>query len=272
MKLCGACRPKEAALPQDKDRVPAGDFVYLSPEVLSGDVYVACADVYAFGLLIFDLLVGTVFKDQRQMPLSVFIDNCAPNAMNGCPYSIGELNSGTQMVIQECLDVVIDKRPSVEQLMKSVLDIKNDTVLYRRQEQKKQQKLRKISSESIICYSALRKSRSEEEKRRSTGQLSLDSAQLKSSDKENYQGTSSEPEEPEVTIPTYSESPKTEVKNIFGASGKTGQTTVSYRERPPFLGDIPKQFKQLAMAAENYASEQSGSSVLEEGVASFESL
>jgi hypothetical protein len=48
VKLCGACHPKVAPLPDDKDAILVGDFVYVSPEVLKGELYVSCADIYFY--------------------------------------------------------------------------------------------------------------------------------------------------------------------------------------------------------------------------------
>lgn len=132
VKLCGACQPKPAAFPDDLTAVLAGDFVYLSPEVLQGESYIAVADIYAFGLLVFEIFVCQMaFHEQRDWPLLKFSSECHPNGMNGCPYSIQALLPDTQEVIQDCLNVVLDKRPSIEQLLHSLTEIKNDPQLER---------------------------------------------------------------------------------------------------------------------------------------------
>ncbi|VDI31864.1 Hypothetical predicted protein [Mytilus galloprovincialis] len=155
VKLCGACQPRVAPLPVDKDRVLAGDFVYLSPEVLNGDLYVACADIYAFGLLVFEILVGQAFKDQRQQLLSEFIDNCKPCALNGCPYTLENLSQSTKDIIQDCLDEILERRPSIENLNHSVSNIRNEPVLVRLQEMKRNNTTEKRTSS--FCYERLRK-------------------------------------------------------------------------------------------------------------------
>ncbi|CAC5409768.1 unnamed protein product [Mytilus coruscus] len=160
VKLCGACQPKVAPLPEDKDRVLAGEFVYLSPEVLKGDLYVACADIYAFGLLVFEIFVGPAFKDQRQQLLSKFIDNCKPYGFNGCPNTLESLSQSTKDIIQDCLDEILERRPSIEILIHSVSNNRNEPVLGRLHEMKRSnQTERRKSSDPSSCYDILRKSR-----------------------------------------------------------------------------------------------------------------
>lgn len=149
VKLSGACRPKKAALPQDRDTFPVGDFIYISPEVLQGELYVSCADVYAFGLLVFEILVGPAFKDQRQWSLAKFANSCQPYALNGCPYTLDGLLASTQDIIQSCLELVLERRPTIEELLKPVSDIKNDPVLSLKKEMQRQQVRRKESNPSF---------------------------------------------------------------------------------------------------------------------------
>lgn len=165
VKLCGACHPKVAPLPDDKDAILVGDFVYISPEVLKGELYVSCADIYSFGLLLFEVLIGPVFQDQRQWSFKEFIDTCQPCVFNGLPYSTDGLLESTKESIQDCLSLDLEKRPSIEQLMKSVDNIKHEPVLSRLKEMKRNHPIEKVrskdSSRYSPCYDVLRKSRLE---------------------------------------------------------------------------------------------------------------
>ena len=165
VKLCGACHPKVAPLPDDKDAILVGDFVYISPEVLKGELYVSCADIYSFGLLLFEVLVGPVFQNQRQWSFKQFIDNCQPCVFNGMPYSTDGLLESTKESIQDCLSLDLEKRPSIEHLMKSVDNIKHEPVLSRMKEMKRNHPMEKVRSKILVRnsprYDALRKSRLE---------------------------------------------------------------------------------------------------------------
>ena len=165
VKLCGACHPKVAPLPDDKDAILVGDFVYVSPEVLKGELYVSCADIYSFGLLLFEVLIGPVFQNQRQWSFKQFIDKCQPCVLNGLPYSTDGLLESTKESIQDCLSLDLEKRPSIEQLMMSVDNIKHEPVLSRMKEMKRNHPMEKVrsrdSGRNSPCCNVLRKSRLE---------------------------------------------------------------------------------------------------------------
>jgi hypothetical protein len=77
-----------------------GDFIYLAPEVLKGDLYISCADVYAFGLLIFELLVGIIsFSNQRKMSLDLFVQNVNSYKMMNFEESLSLLDDSVKYLI-----------------------------------------------------------------------------------------------------------------------------------------------------------------------------
>lgn len=58
VKLTGGCFPRHAKLPDNWGDIPTGDFIYIAPFVLRGHKYVHRADIYAFGLLMYEVLLN----------------------------------------------------------------------------------------------------------------------------------------------------------------------------------------------------------------------
>ncbi|XP_060075714.1 uncharacterized protein LOC132555384 [Ylistrum balloti] len=56
VKLTGGCFPRHAKLPENISQIPAADFIYIPSFVLRGHKYVNRADIYAFGLLMYEML------------------------------------------------------------------------------------------------------------------------------------------------------------------------------------------------------------------------
>lgn len=69
MCATGACLPRRANLPYDTNVSVAG-FVYLAPEVLNGELYLATADHYAYGLLILELVLQKPMLKKEKKTLS----------------------------------------------------------------------------------------------------------------------------------------------------------------------------------------------------------
>ena len=80
----GACLPRKATLPYDTN-VPVAEFVYLAPEVLSGELYLAAADHYGFGILLMELVLQkSVFRTEKKSMFKEFqekINQNGPEAM-----------------------------------------------------------------------------------------------------------------------------------------------------------------------------------------------
>ena len=76
--------PRPALLPERTDQVDTGPCVCLSPAVLDGDEYACTDDIYAFGLLLWEMLFPDEckpFEEQRKWTLSKFIEKCHPRDM-----------------------------------------------------------------------------------------------------------------------------------------------------------------------------------------------
>ena len=74
-KLTGACLPRHANFPQDADKINTDTFVYLSPEVLKGDLYTSSDDWYSFGLVVWETCLPNerpYDKQRDSMKLSQF--------------------------------------------------------------------------------------------------------------------------------------------------------------------------------------------------------
>lgn len=112
--LTGGCLPRVADLPDDPEQHIISDFVYLAPEVLRGELYTASADVYAFGLLLFDLISGSpAFSKQRQMSLDIFIQKIiSEEGMRLDTDSLNFADTGKRL-IGSCVELLEDSRPSI---------------------------------------------------------------------------------------------------------------------------------------------------------------
>ncbi|XP_062611407.1 uncharacterized protein LOC134273229 [Saccostrea cucullata] len=118
VKLSGACLPKKAMLPLDKDHVQAQEFVYLSKGVLSGEMYTAKDDVYSFGLFMFEmLLIVGAFEAQRSMKLSDFILGVDAATMLNLKQSLVEINETSKDLIMRSLLNDPELRPSISDFL-----------------------------------------------------------------------------------------------------------------------------------------------------------
>ena len=76
VKLTNLGEPRRADLPADTSEELAGDFVYLPPEVLRGEMYRQRGDMYSLGVMAWELWHQELaFKQQRKAPLSDFIQS-----------------------------------------------------------------------------------------------------------------------------------------------------------------------------------------------------
>ncbi|CAL1547583.1 unnamed protein product, partial [Lymnaea stagnalis] len=83
VKLCHICKPRNSALPKDTSVVKAEPYICLAPRVLRGRVYEPADDIYAFGLLLWELLYPQEppYSEQRGWSLETFIERCSTTEM-----------------------------------------------------------------------------------------------------------------------------------------------------------------------------------------------
>lgn len=124
IRLTGGCLPRKADLPGNQEQHISGDFVYLAPEVLRGDLYTASADAYAFGLLMFDMMSKTpAFDSQRKMSLDLFIKRINPREMISLETYFPD---DAIDIILRCLEISEESRPTLLNLQEQVKVLKTD--------------------------------------------------------------------------------------------------------------------------------------------------
>lgn len=105
VKLVNLSEPRVVHLPEED--VNAGHWVYLPPEVLQGKEYTSQGDMYALGLLAWELgNQELVFKPQRLQPLKQVAQEIAQ-----CPVSTHEDISPFKCLIQSCVTGKSGERP-----------------------------------------------------------------------------------------------------------------------------------------------------------------
>ncbi|XP_060075728.1 uncharacterized protein LOC132555397 [Ylistrum balloti] len=127
VKLTGGCLPRCASFPLDKEKVQVGDFVYLSPSVLRGELYISVSDVYSFGLFLLEVVAGvTAYEEFRKYPLDQFTTIVNPTVMLDLENSLSKLSVATKDLICRCLDSSKDKRPGMSDIIDLVSTLGND--------------------------------------------------------------------------------------------------------------------------------------------------
>ncbi|KAK3102837.1 hypothetical protein FSP39_014308 [Pinctada imbricata] len=119
VKLTGGCLPRRAALPSDRESLQISYFVYLSPDVLNGETYLACDDVYSLCLLIYELcVVRKPFLEQRKWSIDEFITRVNPYSMLGMQEFIKCFDPTLGKLIERGIDIRVDHRPRVDEFLK----------------------------------------------------------------------------------------------------------------------------------------------------------
>ncbi|XP_069141270.1 uncharacterized protein [Argopecten irradians] len=127
VKLTGGCLPRHASFPLDKEKVEVGDFVYLSPAVLRGELYISVSDVYSFGLFLVELLTGvTAYETFRKYPLDRFTAMVDPPVMLDLDNVLAKLSVPTKELICRCLSSSKDERPGMSDISGHVTALGDD--------------------------------------------------------------------------------------------------------------------------------------------------
>ncbi|KAL3853541.1 hypothetical protein ACJMK2_017076 [Sinanodonta woodiana] len=139
VKLTGACLPRPATLPLERDTIQAGDFVYLPPEVLTGDLYISSSDMYSFGLFILEVLARNsfehgVFGPQKKWTLSEFVSQIDASSML-------EMEKRCNAVSKETLDMVSrlllrdeNRRPTANEVYDFIPHVKSEDLAFKNYE------------------------------------------------------------------------------------------------------------------------------------------
>ncbi|XP_021369321.1 uncharacterized protein LOC110460623 isoform X2 [Mizuhopecten yessoensis] len=127
VKLTGGCLPRLASFPLDKEKVEVGDFMYLSPSVLKGELYISVSDVYAFGLFLLEVVVGlTAYDKFRKLPLDKFTAMVDPPVMLDLENALSNLSDTTKDIICRCVATSNDDRPNMSELTGLVTSLGKD--------------------------------------------------------------------------------------------------------------------------------------------------
>ena len=130
VQLTGACLPREAKLPEYKESIETGNFVYLAPEILRGEMYEATADIYSFGLFLIEMLIPDmchVFRRERKMTLYDFTQNVNPETMLSLTNTVEVFTVKTRALITNCLEMDKDDRPLMSDVVEYTSFIKTET-------------------------------------------------------------------------------------------------------------------------------------------------
>ena len=149
-----------AAFPRDKESISVAEFVYLSPDVLRGETYVACADVYALGLLIFELILNIrAFDNQRAMTLDRFTERVDPIKMLDIDAMCekNHVTESTKNLIEWCVHPVADKRPIIQILSEQITTLSGERCIANLRRTKSRHPIRKKSGQVSLEEHLLRK-------------------------------------------------------------------------------------------------------------------
>ncbi|CAG5127186.1 unnamed protein product [Candidula unifasciata] len=131
VKLCQMCKPREAVFPEDLG-IATEDYVCLSPSVLQGDIYESTDDIYAFGLLLWELLFPDKlpYRKQRSWKLEMFINSCHPINMLQTDLECLAVSDGVREVLRRTLLISRgSKCLPLSAIQSLLLDLRNEPAL-----------------------------------------------------------------------------------------------------------------------------------------------
>lgn len=116
--LTGACLPRKANLPMDRESVEVSHFVFISPEVLNDEAYLSCDDAYAAGLLALELIFKIKpYKEYRTWSLDQFAREVNPPEMLRLHETLQGQPREVYDVMTKCFGKA-DDRPHMEEFMR----------------------------------------------------------------------------------------------------------------------------------------------------------
>ncbi|OWF42782.1 uncharacterized protein LOC110460608 [Mizuhopecten yessoensis] len=108
VKLTGGCFPRHAKLPENSSEIRAAEFVYIPPFVLRGHKYVNRADIYAFGLLMYEVLcIDKPFRSKHSLSLSDFTKTMHLGQCIRTEQGFSRLESKDQIIIEELVNMTV---------------------------------------------------------------------------------------------------------------------------------------------------------------------
>lgn len=119
---------RTVTLPTDPDNTPASKFVYLPREVLNNEPYFQSADVYGFGVLMFEVISQQkAFARERSWVFSRFTEHFDPVTTllldtndNECiPEPVSDL-------IKDCVRMNLDERPFMACIIDKLREMKEN--------------------------------------------------------------------------------------------------------------------------------------------------
>ncbi|KAK3610636.1 hypothetical protein CHS0354_009100 [Potamilus streckersoni] len=139
VKLTGACLPRLATLPLEKDIIQAGDFVYLPPEVLTGDLYISSSDMYSLGLFILEVLARNsleqgVFGPQKKWTLSEFVRKVDTSSMLELEKHCNIVSKETLCMISRLLLSDEDRRPTANEVYDFIPHVESEDKVFKNYE------------------------------------------------------------------------------------------------------------------------------------------
>lgn len=116
--LTGACLPRKANLPMDRESVEVSHFVFISPEVLNNESYLSCDDAYAAGLLALELIFKIKpYKEYRTWSLDQFARELNPPEMLKLDETLQGQPRDVYDLVTKCFGKA-DDRPQMDEFIK----------------------------------------------------------------------------------------------------------------------------------------------------------
>lgn len=108
VKLTGGCFPRHPKLSENNDDGICAEYVYLAPFVLRDHKYISRADIYALGLLMYEIMSQEKpFYSKLLQPLSVFRNVMQIGASIQQEHGFQQLDGNTQNVIESLVNMSV---------------------------------------------------------------------------------------------------------------------------------------------------------------------
>ncbi|RIB23706.1 kinase-like domain-containing protein [Gigaspora rosea] len=133
-----------------------GVLPYIAPEILRGEHYTKAADIYSFGIIMWEILHGkpVVFERKSEFQFNLALHIC----IGLRPYVFEDIASHYVDLMKECWDKEPEIRPSAEKLYDILIEWQNDKdILFELSEHDK--KIQNIANRNMQIYKPSYKSK-----------------------------------------------------------------------------------------------------------------